>query len=231
MRQSIEFGASLISFELAFVPRKTLGITVLPNKEVIVKAPVGATLESVQKKVRKRASWILRQQNYFDQFLPRPTPKQYVSGESHLYMGRQYLLEVKIGQPESVKYAGAHITVIAKKRDRVENLLSEWYRIHAERKFAEIARPIIEDFQKYGVKPHGIFMKHMPTSWGKYTSDGKIFLNPELIKAPRGCIEYVMIHELCHLVHPNHSQKFYQLLSKEMPEWQKWKERLEVFLS
>ena len=231
MIQSIEFGASTINFELQFQQRKTLGITVRPDTNVLVRAPLDADLESIRKKVRKRASWIIKQQSYFNQFLPRPVPKRFVSGESHLYMGRQYLLEVKIGRNESVKYSGAYITVVAKKDDRVEYLLSEWYRVHAERKFAQISKPIIEEFEKYDVKPAGIFIKRMETSWGRYTSDGKVFLNPELIKAPRGCIEYVIIHELCHLVHPNHSQKFYQLLSKEMPQWTRWKERLEKFLA
>jgi predicted metal-dependent hydrolase len=71
----------------------------------------------------------------------------------------------------------------------------------------------------------------MPTRWGSCTPKGKIILNPELIKAPKGCIEYVIIHELCHLVHHDHTQKFIDLQTKEMQDWEKWKNKLEKLLA
>jgi predicted SprT family Zn-dependent metalloprotease len=71
----------------------------------------------------------------------------------------------------------------------------------------------------------------MPTRWGSCTPKGKIILNPELIKAPKGCIEYVIIHELCHLIHHDHTQKFLDLQTKEMKDWEKWKMKLEKLLA
>ena len=95
--------------------------------------------------------------------------------------------------------------------------MNSWYRDHAKRKFAEIAKPLIERFKKHKVEPSGLYVQHMPKRWGSCTPKGKIILNPELIKAPRACIEYVIIHELCHLIHHDHTQKFFDLQTKQMP--------------
>ena len=71
----------------------------------------------------------------------------------------------------------------------------------------------------------------MEKRWGSCTRNGKITLNPEMIKAPKACIEYVMVHELCHLVHHNHTRDFYDLQSRMFPDWQKWKDKLEKTLA
>ena len=76
-----------------------------------------------------------------------------------------------------------------------------------------------------------IVIREMPTRWGSCTPQNKIILNPELIKAPTGCIEYVIVHELCHLVYRNHTVKFMALQNKELPGWQKWKDKLEKVLT
>ena len=90
---------------------------------------------------------------------------------------------------------------------------------------------LIDKFKKYKVEPSSIVIRDMPTRWGSCTAKGKIILNPELIKAPKGCIEYVIIHELCHLIHHDHTQKFLDLQTKEMPYWEKWKIKLEKLLA
>ena len=91
----------------------------------------------------------------------------------------------------------------------------------------EYATQIVERFSVYGVRPQLISIKNMDRRWGYCTISGKIFLNPQLICAPRACIEYVIIHEMCHLIHRNHTKDFYALLEKEMPHWEKWKTKLE----
>ncbi len=101
----------------------------------------------------------------------------------------------------------------------------------AKQKFDEIATPIIEKFKKYNVETKGIYIQDMKTRWRSCTPTGKIILNPELIKTPKACIEYVIIHELCHLVHHNHTRNFYDLQSKILPDWERWKDRLEMILA
>ena len=230
MMNSIQFGSRKINFELVYSSRKTLGITVTPEMDVIVKAPENTPYEKVKEKVRKRAPWIIKQQSFFLSFHPKTPPRRFISGETHLYMGRQYRLNVTLGESESVKYRGGFIEVIARKKKRVKTLVNNWYRSHAKHKFYDIALPLIEKFKKYGVEPSGLYIQEMPKRWGSCTPKGKIILNPELIKAPRACIEYVIIHELCHLIHHEHTQKFFDLQTKEMPDWIKWKDRLEKIM-
>ncbi len=231
MKEAIQFGSKTIDFRLEFSERKSLGITVTPEMEVLVKAPTGTTIEKVKESIRKKAPWIIKQQSFFLSFHPKTTQRKYVSGETHLYLGRQYRLLIHIGNNESVKLKGKFIEVTAKVKSRAKALLNDWYLQHARTKFEIISQPLIERFRSHKVEPSSIVLREMPTRWGSCTPKGKIILNPELIKAPKGCIEYVIIHELCHLVHHDHTQKFIDLQTKEMKDWEKWKMKLEKLLA
>ena len=228
---SIQFGSRTIEFGLTFSSRKTLGITITPDMEVLVKAPENTTVEKVREVMKKKAPWIIKQQSFFLAFQPKIPPRKYISGESHLYLGRQYLLKVTLSGENEVKYRGRYIEVLTDDKNNAESLLKEWYRQKAEGKFSEIAKPLINNFKKYQVEPTGLDLRDMPTRWGSCTPNGKIILNPELIKAPRPCIEYVIIHELCHLIHHDHTKKFFDLQTREMPGWERWKGKLENLLA
>src|SRR3989338_1972464 len=219
-RHSVQFGSKLIEFELVYSGRKTLGITVDPEMEVSVKAPLNTPIESIVERVHKRAPWILKQQYYFLGFFPKITERKYISGETHLYLGRQYQLKLTEAKKSEVKYKGRIIEIHTPDKSKAEVLLKAWYKEKAKIKFAEIAEPIIQRFKKYNVEPKGIYLLEMSKRWGSCTPKGKILLNPELIKAPRACIEYVITHELCNLIHHDHTQKFIDLQTKEMPNWE-----------
>ena len=231
IKAGIQFGGGTIDFHLEYSNRKSLGITVTPEMEVLVKAPAGTDMEKVKEKVRKKAFWIIKQQSFFLSFQPKTPQRKYISGETHLYLGRQYRLQISIGKAESVKLKGKFILVTARDKSRAKDLLNEWYLEHALTKFHAIAAPLINKFKKHKVEPSSIVLREMPTRWGSCTPKGKIILNPELIKAPRGCIEYVIMHELCHLIHHDHTQKFIYLQTKEMPNWEFWKLKLEKLMA
>lgn len=231
MKDAIQFGSKQIDFQLEFSNRKSLGITVTPDLDVIVKAPIDTTIEKVKEKLRKKAPWIIRQQSFFLAFHPKMTDRKYVGGETHLYFGRQYRLKIIFDPVESVKLKGKFIEVTTLDKAKVEELVSNWYLHNAKKKLHTIAIELIEKFKKYKVEPSSIVLREMPTRWGSCTAKGKIILNPELIKAPKGCIEYVIIHELCHLIHHDHTQKFIDLQTKEMSNWEKWKMKLEKLLA
>jgi predicted metal-dependent hydrolase len=108
--------------------------------------------------------------------------------------------------------------------------MKDWYRERAKIKFAEIAESIIQRFKKYNVELTSLYIQNMKNRWGSCTPKGKIILNTELIKAPKPCIEYVITHELCHLVHQRHTHAFYDLLTAEMPDWERWKNKLELLM-
>ena len=226
-RDHIQYGATIIDYDIEFAQRKTLSICVNPDSSVCLRAPIEATLEQIQQKVHKRASWILKQKRFFESFGTSTTKRQYISGESHLYLGRQYMLRVKESNVNAVHYQNNIIEIECRHKKDAGILLQTWYRQRANVKFQEYAQPIIEQFSIYGVKPQSLSIKKMDKRWGYCTIDGHITLNPRLICAPRCCIEYVITHELCHLVYRSHNKEFYALLTKEMPHWEKWKNKLE----
>ncbi|MCA6381216.1 MAG: M48 family metallopeptidase [Cytophagales bacterium] len=231
MTGSIQFGSKTIDFRLEYSGRRSLGITVTPEMEVLVRAPTDTSIEKIKEKIRKKAPWIIKQQSFFLSFQPKTPQRKYVSGETHLYLGRQYRLQIKIGKEESVRLKGKFIVVTVAEKSRTKDLLSSWYLEHARLKFHSVAAPLIDKFKKHKVEPSSIVLREMPTRWGSCTPKGKIILNPELIKAPKGCIEYVIIHELCHLVHHDHTQRFLDLQTKQMNDWEKWKMKLEKLLA
>jgi hypothetical protein len=231
MKKIIQYGSKKIEYRLEYANRKSLGITVTPEMDVLVRAPRRATMEEVTKILKKRTPWILKQQNYFLAFYPKQPPKRFVSGETHMYLGRQYRLRVRTCKVESIKLSGKNIQLTCKNKRRAKALFLDWYLHQARIKFDEYSLGWIDRFKKYHVSPSALTVRLMTKRWGSCTPRGKIILNTELIKAPRGCIEYVIAHELCHLVHHNHTKKFIELQSREMPNWEKWKMRLENLLA
>lgn len=231
MLEFIQYGSKRIDFHLEYSERKSLGITVTSELEVLVKSPVGIPADKIKERIYKKAPWILKQQSFFLAFHPKMPARKYISGETHLYMGRQYRLKIIEHSIETVKLKGQFIEVHVLDKSRAKKLLKDWYVKNAILKFNLIAAPLIEKFRKYKVEPSSFIVREMSKRWGSCTAQGKIILNPELIKAPKGCIEYVIIHELCHLIHHEHNQKFIDLQTKEMPQWEKWKQKLETMLA
>lgn len=232
-RHSIQFGTASIEFRIQFRKRKRLTIHVHPDKTVKVIAPEERSLDEVVQRVRKRAAWILKQQDYFEQFQPLPTPRRYVSGETHLYLGRQYLMKVRTSSQELVKLKGRYLHVSTqnpKSVNQVSALVDAWYSAHAGKTFQrrlELCRDRIRTFRS---EDPDIVVRKMRTRWGSCTRAGNLVLNTELVKAPLDCIDYVIVHELCHLRVRLHSPTFYRLLTRCLPDWERRKRRLERVL-
>lgn len=230
-QHQFQYGSRTIAYQLEYRDRKTLGITVTPDMKVVVKTPQGASMERIQSVLITKAPWIIRQLNFFLPFHPKTPARRYVNGETHLYLGRQYQLRLRKSAVNRISFEGRYMVVQYKPHTLPVNIIKNWFHERAKLKFGELAEPLIVKFFKYNVKPSGIYLQHMPTRWGSCTPNGRIILNPELLQAPKACIEYVIIHELCHLVYRHHNEKFFQLQQKEMPDWEKWKARLEKMLS
>ena len=229
-RQTLAYGSETIDFSLNFSPRRRLSITVEPQGDVIVKAPIEATLDSVLDHLRKKAGWIIRQRDQFAAFGPAMPPKRYVSGETHRYLGRQYRLRVTNGESPSVKLVGRFFEIVTPDKSNavaVEKLLDAWYRHRAAKMFAEyLERCLRSSYFRKLASPEWSIRK-MKRRWGSCTHNGTILLNLLLIQASPRCIEYVITHELCHTIHHSHNSAFFQLLERVMPDWQERKRRLE----
>lgn len=231
---SIQFGSIVVNFSVEYRKRKSLAITVYPEGLVIVTAPLGATIEKIKEKVHRRAAWILKQQDIFQQYEPQNTPRKYVSGETHYYMGRQYRLKIIEEPRQKVVFRAGYIEIfVPNKNDKktIQKMLELWYRDKAKEKFEPIFRKCLEKLPlNIGRKAQLTYkVMAMPKRWGSCTKSGNILLNPNLIKTPKSCIEYVILHELCHLIVPYHNVLFYELQSRLIPDWRDLKKKLEFY--
>ncbi|MEE4357503.1 MAG: SprT family zinc-dependent metalloprotease [Desulfococcaceae bacterium] len=230
MKDSVKFGRHTIEYDLKFSRRKTLGISVNPDASVSVTAPEGKEPESIRILVKKRAPWILKQQQAFEKARPLLTARRYVSGETWRYLGRQYRLKISEEEGEKVKLSRGYIHITVKDRkdtERIKDLLTDWYRQKAGNYFDSKIKHCHGLLRKYGIEQPQFRLRTMRTRWGSCTREGMLILHPDLVKMPSQCVEYVIMHEMCHLKHHDHSPGFYGLLSKVMPDWEKRKERLE----
>ena len=226
-----QYGTTTILYRLEYRNRRTLGIEVHPDGHVLVLAPILADLETIQARVFKRASWILKQQREFASYaLPQPE-RRFVAGETHRYLGRQYRLKLEHGTPEQVKLARGELCITTTDPSRVERLLMRWFRTRAENVFEERIRVCLERVAPFGISHAGSFkLKSMAKRWGSCTAGGVIYLNPLLVGAPKECIDYVVIHEHVHTVYFHHKSEFYALLSRCFPNWQTVRKRLHTLV-
>ncbi len=232
VRGEFDYGAEKIRYEVRFLEtRRTLGIEVHPDLSVIVRAPVDCDLGTIESRLRKRASWISKQLAQFRRYSPRTPCRQYVSGETHLYLGRQYRLKVVEGETSLVRLNRGLLAITLPGKpepEQVKGLLHRWYLDHARAVFGEILDDCLCRF-KVQDRPR-LIIRTMQSRWGSLSPAGSVTLNANLIRAPRVCIEYVATHELCHLTYRDHNAGFYRLLEKMMPDWEKRKQRLETAL-
>ena len=230
---SVRYVGLEMEFVAVFVDRKSLEIAVHPGGDVVVKAPLGTEMDRIQGLVLKRARWILRQRAYFKQFDPRTPHRQYLSGETHLYLGRQYRLKAAVGVEAHVWFGGGLLHVVdvtTPSRERIEELLKRWYRTRAQEVFPALYRSQWAKSGSLFKTAPALQIRQMRTRWGSLSKGGILTLNADLVRGPKACIEYVICHEFCHLVHHDHGAAFYGLLESLMPDWQARKHKLELML-
>ena len=230
---TVFYGKKEIYYRIYRCKRKTLEIAVLPNCTVEIRAPIESPQEVIDMKVKKRAAWIVRQQVYFKQFNPRTPERQYLGGETHLYLGKRYRLKVVNAECISVSFVHGYIKILhtgIPTPEKVRILLRGWYREKALVLFNEIFRRLIDQFHISKADQPKLQIREMKTRWGSLSRAGLLTLNIDLIRAPKECIEYVLVHELCHIQFHNHSKWFYKLLENRMPDWKKRKMKLEEWL-
>lgn len=229
---SFQYGDERIKFER--LPRgegiNRVLIKVHPDCRVQVSAPEQADDEAVLAAVKKRGRWIFERVRNFRSRQTHITPRKYVSGESTYYLGKQYQLKVvqTIDVPQAVKLLRGSLEIIVRKDDtsKVAQLLNAWYFVRAKDVFSKRLDALLDQTLWVESKPP-LRVLNMQTQWGSCSPKGRLTLNPHLVKAPRECIDYVILHELCHIAEHNHSDRFYRLMRQVMPDWEKTKKRLD----
>lgn len=227
------FGTRSFEYEVLYAERKTLEIAVMPDCKIVVTAPKGTAFQEIEKRVIKRLRWIDKQICYFKQFQPRTPERQYVSGETHLYLGRQYRLKVYQSERPSVKLDRGFIQVASQDPSCSKityKLLDHWYYNRASLKLPERFEYCFEPFARRGYPKPTLCLRKMRSRWGSMSPSGILLLNRDLIRSPLECIDYVLMHELCHIEYPDHSKGFYRLMEQVLPDWESRKHRLEMVM-
>ena len=204
--------------------RKTVALYVFPDNRVEIRVPWLYNINNVESFLVKHSRWLFKRLDSKNDNVI--TQKRFVDGELHYFLGKKYPININISSKNSIVFQDNVIRISTKSPDLVESLLDRWYLEQAKRVFQEIAIPLVKQMEKYNVAPTSFSIRKMKTRWGSCSRKGSISLNLHLIKLPEQCIKEVILHELCHLVHFNHSKEFYALMTTEMPDWKVWKKEL-----
>jgi len=225
----VRYDQDLIRFQVYYSRRKTLVVQVHCDGNVVVRAPQRTPLWEIEQQVSQRGAWILQHQQRFAS-LPVVSPRQYRTNEIFYYLGQPLRLLLQSGKKSHVNLMQNNLIVVASdlnKQQRLKVQLKNWYRQQAQRVFAERLAQCVQQVAEYGIPPPQSWqLRWMKRRWGSCTSVGKITLNTALIAAPEACIDYVIVHELCHLIEHNHSPAYYRLLTQVLPDWQQQRQRL-----
>lgn len=232
-KQILTYGAEKIVYEVirtSSASRK-IKIQIQPDARVQVFAPEQESLGEIKFAVSRRARWVVNHLSRIEEQNTHVLPRRYVSGECHFYLGRRHQLKVNLSKAKTpgVKLLRGQLQVTVPHRDpaRVQSLLSEWYWTRAEDVFERRLREEASRVSWARSNRPEFKLLEMKKQWGSCSPKGKIHLNPQLVKAPRECIDYVILHELCHLKEHNHSSRFYRLIDGNMPEWRERKAKLD----
>lgn len=215
--------------------RKTLALEVHPSGEVFVRAPEGCDETRIDALLLKRQRWIAEQRAFFLQFDPRTPTRAWVPGESHLHLGRRYKLQMETGPAPGVQLRGSDMVVTVEPGARnqpeaIESTVQRWRHQQAKAVFSRALEQCHEHYRfKHLDVPH-LRIQRLAKRWGSLSSSGAMTLHSALVQAPGTCISYVIFHELCHAIHPDHSRAFFDLLAEVCPKWVAHKHRLEALL-
>ena len=197
-----------------------------PNGNVMVSAPLSMSDEAIERFVRTKISWIKKQVAKFDN-QPRQSEREYISGETLYVWGKQYFIQTEYGNKNSLVLSGDKAILTIRKEstaEQRESFVREWYRVLLK---AEIMRILPKWERVTSLEATSWQTKYMTTRWGTCnTKTGKIWLNLQLAKKTPECLEYVILHELIHLIEKSHNDRFVSLMDKYMPMWREVKTTL-----
>ena len=229
---SITIGDTVINYEIIRSNRKTMGIIVDPDEGVIVRSPQNVSEDKIKEVVKKKSSWLLQKLDKVDEIKPAPTPLEFMSGEKLPYLGRRYRLQVEEYDKKKVEvkfYQGKFIVKepadMEDRREAIRDKVIGWYRERANEKIKE---RVDKYKDKIGIEPNNVKVKKQKKRWGSCSGKDNLNINWKLIMAPMSIVDYIVVHELTHLEHSNHSQDFWQTAEAVIPDYEEKQEWLRV---
>lgn len=221
----------LIAYRVIFSKkRKTASLEVHPDGGVVLRVPDYVSEQDIQFILEKRRNWLIKR---LELLASRPAMKvsELVAGGRLFYLGREFAIDVQQSSRWLVKVEDKRLLVYgpAKAKESVEQHVMQWYRELAISVFSQRMEKCATVFKQLNVNEPTLAVRRMKRSWGNCSSRGKVTLNIALLQAPVQCIDYVIVHELCHLVEFNHSPRFYALQEKFLPDWEQRRELLNQY--
>ena len=207
--------------------RRTAGLHII-GTDLQVRVPEHLEDQRVAEILKQKRPWIRSKVAELQRVPPHRT-KELVSGETFPYLGRNYRLKVQEGHQVGVCLSGGYLRATIRPTEhnesqelRIQQYLQNWYRSRALERLQEKTHRYA---QQIGVSPAGISVRSFKSRWGSCDKKGEVVFNWNIIKAPHSIVDYVVIHELCHLIHPNHSKVFWELVGRHdasYPEHRQW---------
>lgn len=231
--RQVSCGGRILEYQLTRKKVKNINIRIKSDGKILVSANRAVPIGFLDDLICKKQNFILRSLEKFEEKQKNaPTaPKEYVSGECLTVLGKSLRLEVMEGQQESVRADGEILFLMVKDKDNVkrkEKLVNDWLKSLQVEIFAQICRETYEIFKQYDVPYPTLKIRSMKSRWGScQPGKGIITINSRLIETPRSCIEYIMVHEFAHFIHPNHSKDFHNFVGMLMPDWKERKKVLD----
>ena len=224
---------SEIDYKVIFSRRHTISICINPDKGVIVRAPYRASIRTISQFVQKKSDWIIKHVENYSKLRRLNHDKKFTDGEYFLFMGKENILKIRYSPESYVNHNDNTIEVGTGDKDsgRVKVLLERWYSQKAREVFSERMEEILKKYRDYYFSPSKLVVKTLKSRWGSCTSKGNITLSSELIKLHEIYIEYVIIHELCHLKYHNHGKDFYKLLGELIPDYKTIRKELRKYIT
>lgn len=230
--RTVFIGGQEIKYHLERKTVKNLNLRIRKDGNVFVSANGTVPLSEIDAFVTNKSSYILGAiRRFAEQSQYRPQEKRYVSGETFNIQGRGLRLRVLQAAKDSIVSDGVYIILSVKDpndNEKKRKFVNRFLNQQCKTVFEEIIHELYPAVRKYGVEMPTLRIREMETRWGScLAKKGIITLNKRLLEAPRNCIEYVVMHEFCHFIHPNHSKSFYSFLTMLMPDWKERKAILE----
>ncbi len=217
--QQLTLGDIIVDVEIKDI--KNLHLSVLPPiGKVRIAAPIRMNMDTIRIYALSKLSWIKQQQTKFNKAV-RESNKDYIYKEGHFFLGKRYLLHIHEAEQKpyiNLKHNTLHLTVRpGASTEKKEQTINEWYR----QELRTLAIPIISKYESImNVKVNDFGIKSMKTKWGTCNTDvGRIWINLELAKKPLQCIEYIIVHEMVHLLERSHNKRFQSLMNQFLPDW------------
>jgi predicted metal-dependent hydrolase len=226
----VKYGTIIIPYSVIKTRRIKNSEVIVDADNIVVRAPLDKDNTEIQKLVLDKASWILRKQREYRETTPEIVKPSFKENTTLPYLGNNYSFMINKNQARnSIEVADGKFIVGVKSTKVSNNILKKLY----ENWITEKAQDVFEDkvrknSKKLGVKAKGVAIKNLNNRWGSLTRDGSINLNLNLVKAPEDIIEYIILHELCHLKIKEHSHHYWELVHKFIPSYQDKIEWLKV---